>query len=378
MRADLAVHLEEALNLVDDAVEVAGLVTVVGGVGVAVHRVALPDDLVAGGLHCLDNGRQCRADLVVAHAGDQGQAPRGVVRVQLADVADGLLRGGRRADLHAHRVGDQGGEADVRVVQAAGALADPHLVCGQVVQRVVALFVVGQAQHCALVIQHQRLVGGEDVRGTQALGGHAASGHELQAAVDLSGQGLVAGTRRGVRHELAVPLVQLVQVGGAGVGQRTHQVHRRGGVCVGAHHAGRVVGAGFLGGLHAVDQVATVVQQTVGVAVRGARLRVLAGDAAHLHHRGGGAVGQHDRHLQQGLNVAAQVRLSVRLEGFGAVAALQQEGLAQGHVGQLLLQLLNFRGHHDRRHGFQDLAHATRVVRIPAGLLLRVAGQRVF
>ena len=43
----VAVHLEVAEHLVDDPVEVAGLVAVGGLDGVAVHRVALPDDLGA-------------------------------------------------------------------------------------------------------------------------------------------------------------------------------------------------------------------------------------------------------------------------------------------------------------------------------------------
>src|SRR6476660_552080 len=47
--AQRPVHVEEAEHLVDDAVEVAGLVAAGGLVGVAVHRVALPYDLVAAG-----------------------------------------------------------------------------------------------------------------------------------------------------------------------------------------------------------------------------------------------------------------------------------------------------------------------------------------
>ena len=47
--AQRAVHLEEAEHLVDDPVEVPGLVAVGRLVGVAVHRVALPHDLVAAG-----------------------------------------------------------------------------------------------------------------------------------------------------------------------------------------------------------------------------------------------------------------------------------------------------------------------------------------
>ena len=50
MGAELGVHVEEAVDLVDDPVEVPGLDTVGGLFGVAVHRVALPHHEVAGGL----------------------------------------------------------------------------------------------------------------------------------------------------------------------------------------------------------------------------------------------------------------------------------------------------------------------------------------
>ena len=369
--------LEEALDLVDDAVEVAGLVAIGAGVGVAVHRVGLPDDLVPGGLHGLHDRWQDVADLVVAHAGDQRQAARIVVRVEAVDVLDGLLWGGRRPDLHADRVADQGGEVDVGVVQPAGALADPHLVGGEVVEHVLALFVVGQAQHATLVVQDEGLVGGVDVRGVQGGGGHATGAHELQAAVDLLGQGLVAGACRGVGDEFAVPLVQLVQVRGARAGQRADEVHGRRGVRVGAHHAGRVVGAGFLGGLVAVDEVAAVVQQAVGVAVGGARLCVLTSDAGHLHHGGRRPVGQDDRHLQEGLDVAADVRFGVGLEGLGAVTALQQEGLAQGDVGELLAQAADLRGDDDRRDGLENPPDTISMILVPARLLLGITSKNL-
>ena len=51
------VHLEESLHFVDYVVEVPGLVTVGRLVGVAVHRIALPDHLVPGGLDLLDDRR---------------------------------------------------------------------------------------------------------------------------------------------------------------------------------------------------------------------------------------------------------------------------------------------------------------------------------
>ena len=67
--AQPAVHLEVAEHLVDDPVEVPGLVAVGRLVGVAVHRVALPDHLGAGRGDLLHDRRQRVADLVVAHPG---------------------------------------------------------------------------------------------------------------------------------------------------------------------------------------------------------------------------------------------------------------------------------------------------------------------
>ena len=91
MGAQRRVHLEEALYLVDDAVEVAGLVAGRGLDGVAVHRVALPDHLVAGGVDLLDDRRQHVAHLRAAHPADQREPARRRLRVEPLDVLDGLL-----------------------------------------------------------------------------------------------------------------------------------------------------------------------------------------------------------------------------------------------------------------------------------------------
>src|SRR4051794_40541926 len=93
--AQALVDLEEALHLVDDLVEVPRLVAGGGLDGVAVHRVALPDDLVAGRRDLLDDARQDVADLPGAHPGDQREPSRLVVGVEALDVLDRLLRRGR-------------------------------------------------------------------------------------------------------------------------------------------------------------------------------------------------------------------------------------------------------------------------------------------
>ena len=83
--------------------------------------------------------------------------------------------------------------------------------------------------------------------------------------------------------------------------------------------------------LDAVDDVAAIGRQRDAVlrlGVGGARLGELAGHAADLHHRAGGAEGQHHRHLQQHAEGVADVVGMEFGEALGAVAALQQESLA--------------------------------------------------
>ena len=85
----------------------------------------------------------------------------------------------------------------------------------------------------------------------------------------------------------------------------------------------------------AVDIVAAIGGQGHAAArlrVGGAGLGELAGDAAHLHHRHAGGKGQDDRHLQQHAEGVADIVGMEFGEAFGAVAALQQESLAFGHL----------------------------------------------
>ncbi len=186
-------HLEEPLHLVDDAVEVPGLEAGRRLMGVAVHRIALPDDLVAGRLDGADDGRQHVADLAVTHPRDEREAPRHVVRIETLDVFDSLLRRRRGPDLDADRIADELRERDVGAVELAGPLPDPQEVRREVVEDLPGtLGVVGQPQHGALVVEDERFVRGEDGGGVQIRIGDAAGVHEPQAAIDLGRQGLVA------------------------------------------------------------------------------------------------------------------------------------------------------------------------------------------
>ena len=198
---------------------------------------------------------------------------------------------------------------------------------------------------------------------------HAAGRHEPQAAVDLGGHRLVALPGRGVEHEVLVPVVHLRQRGHAAAGQRPGQVHRRARVGVGADQPGRVVLAGLLGGDQRVDHVPAVAGQAERVGGRRARLGVLPGQPAELDHRHARAVGQHHRHLQQGADVAADVRLGVVMTRLRAVPALQQERLPARDLGQLLPQPVHLGGHGHRRHALQHLADGGDLLLGPLGLL---------
>ena len=100
-----------------------------------------------------------------------------------------------------------------------------------------------------------------------------------------------------------------------------------------------------------VDGVAAVRRQAGrGLDVGAARLGVLPGEPADLHHRHARAVGQDDGHLQQGADLAADALGGVGGEGLGAVAALQQERLAARDGGQPLAQDVALLRLHQRRH----------------------------
>ncbi len=110
--------------------------------------------------------------------------------------------------------------------------------------------------------------------------------------------------------------------------------------------------------IEAVDDVAAIGRQghaVLRLGVGRARLGELPGEPAELDHRAAGAEGQHHRHLQQHLEGVADVVRVELGEALGAVAALQQEGLAGGDIGQPVLQPPRLAGEDQRREAVQRL-----------------------
>ena len=146
--------------------------------------------------------------------------------------------------------------------------------------------------------------------------------------------------------------MHIVDRGIAALGEGAQQIERRRRLPIGLDLPPRIGDARFRRERDVVDDVAAIARQFDAVDLldrRGARLGELPGDAADLHHRHGAGIGQHDRHLQEDAEEIADVVGAVLGEAFGAVAALQQEGLARGYPRQRLFQVAGLACKNQRR-----------------------------
>ena len=368
--------VEEGAQLGEDVVEAPRLAAALAGERVAVHRVAGPHDRVALGLDRPHHRREELGDPLRSQTGDECQTAGEAIGVQPLAQRHDLVGTAVRSDLDADGIVDARHEFEMRAVELPGAVADPDHVGRAVVPVAGEGVDAGQA---LLVGQDQRLVAGEEVDLVQALLGpevDAAGSHEAQGAVDLRRDALVALALAGRRHELLVPQVHLGQVGEAALGEGPQEVQRRRRLLVGGHQAPRVGPARLdLEGL-VVDHVAPEGLQlhvTDPLGVGRARLGELPGDAPDLDHRHTGRVGQGHRHLQDDLELVPDgVRVEVG-EGLGAVARLQEEGLAVGHLRQFRRQVARLAGEDQGWHGGQARLRLLERVRVGP---LRLLGGR--
>ena len=81
-----------------------------------------------------------------------------------------------------------------------------------------------------------------------------------------------------------------------------------------------------------------------------ARLGELTGYPADLHDRDADRVGEHDGHLQDDLELLAEVVGRELFEALGAVACLEEERIAGRNLCELGLQRTGFACKHERRH----------------------------
>ena len=372
-----AADSEEGVDLPHDLVEAARLDPARGLEDVRVHRVARPDNRMLG----LRDGTQERRERVReplrSHPDDERQPAGDARRVQSLAELEHLLGRRRRPELDAERVVDAGEELDVSAVALPRPLTDPEHVRGAVVP------VAGQRvapRQPLLVVEQEALVARPDIDLVQLRGVDEVDptgAHERERPLDLDRDRLVALAFGGARGELLVPHLHLRQVGEAALREGAEQVERDGRLVVGAHHA-LGVGDPRLGRrLVAVDHVAEEGRELdVADALGGSRARLceLAGDPPHLHEWQRRAVDQHDRHLEQDLQLLADRDRREVVEGLGAVARLEEEGAAGADLGERGLEITRLAGEDERRQRLQlrERGFGPRLVR-PLGLVPRGA-----
>ncbi|GJE07014.1 hypothetical protein AOPFMNJM_2338 [Methylobacterium jeotgali] len=350
-RALRAVDFEEGLDLRHHPLEGPRLVAA-GGDGVAVHRVADPDRLPPLALDGPDQVRQVLGRLVGAEPADQRQATGLVLRVEEVDEADQPLRRGRGPAFQADRVANAASVLDMGVVRLPGAVADPEHVAGGGIPVAGRRIDAGQR---LLVAEQQRLVARVEIRRAHLLVRlriDADGAHEVERVRHPARHvGVARGLRR-VLHEAEHPALRVVEVGVAARREGAQQVQGRRRLPVGLELPARIGHPRLLAEADAVDDVAAVARQRDAfqrLGRRGARLGELSGDPSDLHHRRAAGEGQHQRHLQEDAEEVADVVGGVLVEALGAVAALEQEGLALADAGQRRLQLACLTGEDERR-----------------------------
>ena len=165
--------------------------------------------------------------------------------------------------------------------------------------------------------------------------------------------------------------MDFVQVGVAAAGEGAEQIEGAGGLEIAEFHAGGVWDAGLGGEIGAVDDVAAVAGEgfaALGFGVGGAGLGELAGHAAELYDGHGAAEGEDHRHLEEDAKRVPDDVGGEVAEGFGAVAALQDEGVALRGQRQVGFEAAGLAGENQRGEAGEAGFHGGQFRRV------RVAG----
>ncbi len=326
---------DESDDFTQDFVEVACLAPIVGGKRVAVHWIADPHHRVSGFAHRAQQWTQRRLHIVGTHPRNQGESPGNAVGVQGVAERQHVVSRGVRPDLHADWIADASQELHVGTVQLSSALADPQ----HVRRAVVPLTGEGVlASQCLFVAENQRLVRGVHVNlveRTVAFGVDAACPHECECPLDFCRHLFVALTLGARSNELLVPCMHAIEVGKASLGERAQQVERARRLMVCLNQPLRIGDSRFVmwgGVVHHVTTERRNLTRADLLGVTRAWLGELTGDTSHLHHGYAHGVREHHGHLQDDAELLANIDRRELLETLGAVAGLQQEGVAVGHL----------------------------------------------
>ena len=280
------------------------------------------------------------AHLARTKACNQGQTARLIFGVQLGHQHLEVVRRSGRPALQSDWVQHTPAKLDMCAVGLAGAVADPdhvarpgHVLAGQAVDPAQRFFVFQQESFVARVeihpAQHFGIVRGD------------ASGiHEIQGIRDAVGN-LAVAFGLVMLGKAKRPGMNAVDVGKATGREGPQQVQAGGRLGIGLQHARRIGDPRLMGRFKPVDDVAAIAwvfHPANHLGIGRARLGKLACHAADLDHRHLGAIGQHHGHLQHNAEGVADVVGRKFGEAFGAIATLQQKGVALSGLSQLLFQ----------------------------------------
>ncbi len=277
----------------------------------------------------------------------QRDPARGPLRIEDLEQLNEPRRREIRGDLDRDRILDAAEVLDVPAVRIEGAGADPREVRRKVPPARAMRHLAGLR---LLEGQHQSFATGEEVGSGVVLGGLRGARQPLcdEAFVALEHRGRLRRRRAVVEP----PPLRMRGIAEAAVEQSPDEVegHRGAGVAPQQQHRiGRAVGGGEA---LAVDEIASIARQRDAVdrlGGRGARLRVLAGDAADEHRFAPARFREHEAHAKQDLEFRGDERRAAVGEPLGAVASLQQKTPALRRLGQLLPQPFDLEARDDRR-----------------------------
>ena len=317
------------------------------------HRIAHPEDAGTGRTHGLNYSRQVFFDILGAKTSDQRQAARFVARIEHVDQGLEMLVAKARTHFDAHRIGDPAKILHMRAFEIGGTHANPGIVGRQVVP---ALAMRQEPCLRLLVGQVQPLVGGVEI--------HTASmqritGHRLEEP-ERVGHGfdelVVLVRHRRLADELQVPVLRMMKICKTAIDQRTDEIERQRRALVGPQHEAGIGFTVLCGERAAVDEIASITRQRDSITrleIRTARLGVLARHPPDPDDRLAQAHHQHQRHLQQDLELLNGIVRRAFREALGAVATLQQERLTLLGGRQMPLERLNLPGGDQWRQAVQ-------------------------
>lgn len=205
------------------------------------------------------------------------------------------------------------------------------------------------SREALLVLQHQPLVARVQVDGLQLPGRVCANRpHEPQRVGYTMHNLLVPRLQLLIPHVAQLPIHRIVQVGEPAAQLAPHVIQRRGRVEVRADQPLRVRlpllriktvqdVAAETGDLPPVDDLRRA----------GPRLRELARHPADADDGLVGAPDQHQAHLEEQFDLGVDGSVGAVGEELGAVAALEEEGSAQGGVPEAGFKFADFRGRDD-------------------------------